>query len=276
MRYRSKAPSRTLAELGTLARRYGSFRMEAVDNILDRGYLDELLDVLSASETDYRLFFEIKANQSREEVRRLRAGGVTRMQPGIESFSTHVLSLMRKGIRGSANVNLLRWVTYYGIEVGWNILYGFPGETVDDYEDQAALLGALVHLQPPIHCGRIHIDRFSPVFEDRETFEVVDLRPEPSYCYSVPDTIDVNNAGYHFQGRLAGSLPDAAYESTDKAVAQWKTLHEAGRRCRPCARPGRRRCCTSTTRAIRPTPSRTCSRGRWRRSTSHASTSPRS
>jgi ribosomal peptide maturation radical SAM protein 1 len=226
MHYRSKAPARVLDEVAALTRRYGSFRLEAVDNILDRSYLDTLLRTLTESESDYRFFFEIKANQSRDDVRRLRAAGVHRMQPGIESVSSHVLGLMRKGIRASANVNLLRWATYYGIEVGWNILCGFPGETVADYDEQAELLRALVHLQPPIHCGRIHIDRFSPVFEDRESFEVRDLRPEPSYRYSMPASVDLTNAAYHFQGDLVGSLPDSAYAGTDAVVAEWKKLHD--------------------------------------------------
>lgn len=232
MHYRSKAPDRVLDEIATLAQRYGSFRFEAVDNILDRSYLDTLLRTITESESDYRFFFEIKANQSRDEVRRLRAAGVHRMQPGIESVSSHVLGLMRKGIRASANVNLLRWATYYGIEIGWNILCGFPGETVADYEEQADLLRSLVHLQPPIHCGRIHIDRFSPVFEDRESFEVRDLRPEPSYGYSVAARVDIGDAAYHFQGELAGSLPDSAYAGTEAAVEGWKALHQ-GERPRP-------------------------------------------
>ena len=36
---------------------------------------------------------------------------------------------MDKGVRAAQNVNLLRWARYYGIDVGWNILWGFPGET---------------------------------------------------------------------------------------------------------------------------------------------------
>ena len=43
MRFRAKSPDRVFAELVHQARRYRSFRFEAVDNILDMGYLTTLL-----------------------------------------------------------------------------------------------------------------------------------------------------------------------------------------------------------------------------------------
>ena len=63
--------------------------------------------------------------------------GVTKIQPGIESLSSNVLRLMRKGVRAIQNVNLLRWAQYYDIDVAWNLLWGFPGETEQDYTEQA-------------------------------------------------------------------------------------------------------------------------------------------
>ena len=33
------------------------------------------------------------------------------------------------------NVFVLKWFRYYGVEVSWNLLYGFPGESVEDYKD---------------------------------------------------------------------------------------------------------------------------------------------
>ena len=75
----------------------------------------------------------MKANLTREQVRLLADAGVRHIQPGIESLSDHVLALMKKGVTGLRNVQLLKWCKEYGIEVDWNILYGFPGETREDY-----------------------------------------------------------------------------------------------------------------------------------------------
>ena len=79
---------------------------------------------------------------------------------------------MRKGVRAGQNINLLRWAQYYGITVSWNILWGFPGESEEDYAEQAALLPDLIHLQPPMSAGRIWMERFSPLFTDHDAFRM--------------------------------------------------------------------------------------------------------
>src|SRR5436853_412005 len=79
-------------------------------------------------------------------------------QPGIESLSTHVLKLMRKGVRSVDNVNLLRWTLYYRIRVSWNLIWGFPQETEEDYVAQENLIQKIVHLPPPAAYGRIWME----------------------------------------------------------------------------------------------------------------------
>src|SRR6266567_1863701 len=169
MRFRAKSPQRVLDELARLAQRYRSFRFEAVDNILDMRYLKELFPAIAESASGYQVFYEAKANLTRAQLRSLARGGVTHLQPGLESLSSHVLGLMDKGVRAAQNVNLLRWARYYGIDVAWSILWGFPGETAEDYAGQAAAAPHLVHLQPPGNSGRIWLERFSPLFNGHGT-----------------------------------------------------------------------------------------------------------
>ena len=83
MRFRAKSPERVTAELAAQARRYRSFRFEAVDNILDTAYLSGLFPELIASGTTYDIFYEVKANLTREQLKLLRQGGVTHLQPGL-------------------------------------------------------------------------------------------------------------------------------------------------------------------------------------------------
>jgi hypothetical protein len=91
-----------------------------VDNIVDTSYLTGLFPELAASGTTYDIFYEVKANLSREQLRVLRQGGVSHLQPGIESLSTPVLARMRKGVRAGQNVNVLRWGQYYDITSSGN------------------------------------------------------------------------------------------------------------------------------------------------------------
>jgi ribosomal peptide maturation radical SAM protein 1 len=213
MRYRSKPPSLVLDELSTLARRYRTFRFEAVDNILDPRYLTTVLPALTSA--GYDLFYEVKANLSRADLRLLARAGVRRLQPGLESLSSRVLRLMRKGVRAAQNVCLLKWARYYDIDIAWNLLWGFPGESADDYAAQTAVIPSLAHLQPPESADRIWLERFSPLFA-----EAVAPEPEPSYRYVYPPSVDLSRAAYFFE--WPAPLDDAVYAGVRTAVDLWK------------------------------------------------------
>ncbi len=221
MHYRSKSPERVLDELAEQARRYRSFRFEAVDNILDMAYFVKLFPVLAENETGYEIFYEVKANLSRAQLKVMAQAGITHIQPGIESLSSNVLRLMRKGVRAVQNVNLLRWARYYDIQVEWNLLWGFPGETEQDYADQAAVIPHLRHLRPPGSTARIWVERFSPIFAEPDTFRLRRRAPERSYRYVYPDRVDLECVAYFFDHELDGGLPDSTYADVRRAVGDW-------------------------------------------------------
>jgi ribosomal peptide maturation radical SAM protein 1 len=225
MRFRAKSPERVLAELDQQSRRYRTFRFDAVDNILDPGYLTGLLP--SVGDRDYEIFYEVKANLSRAQLKALATAGVTRLQPGLESLSSAVLALMDKGVRAAQNVNLLRWARYYGITVGWNILWGFPGETPADYAAQAAAVPHLVHLQPPAGANRVWLERFSPLFTDPERFPMRRREPEASYRRVYPSTVDIERVAYFFDYELENVPDDAAYAALADAVTRWSEIWRA-------------------------------------------------
>ncbi len=225
MRFRAKSPARVRAELAHQAGRYGRFRFEAVDNILDPAYLTDLFPALAEDGLDYQMFYEVKANLSRAQLRVLARAGVTNLQPGLESLSTAVLRLMDKGVRAAQNVNLLRWARYYGIDVMWNILFGFPGETEADYAHQADVVPHLLHLQPPASTDRVWLERFSPMFDGR--FPTLRREPERSHRFVYPATVDTERVAYVFEHEFENALPDNAYDRLRKAVAEWSRAWES-------------------------------------------------
>jgi ribosomal peptide maturation radical SAM protein 1 len=221
MRFRAKSPDRARTELAELAGRYRSFRFEAVDNILDLGYLTTLFPALVADGTNYEIFYEVKANLTRAQLRLLRQAGVTHIQPGLESLSTAVLRLMRKGCTAAQNVNLLRWARYYDIDVSWNLLWGFPAETEEDYTTQAAAIPHLTHLMPPRSAARIWLERFSPLHAAHAG------TPERSYRYVYPEDVDLDQVAYFFAGDTANALPDSVYAPVQAAVRDWTVAWQA-------------------------------------------------
>jgi ribosomal peptide maturation radical SAM protein 1 len=221
MGYRSKSPERVHEELRRQSARYQIANFEAVDNILDMRYLHELCRPLIEDRVDYSIFYEVKANLKREQLHTLARAGIRVVQPGIESLSTHVLKLMRKGTTMLQNVRLMKWAHYYGIKVAWNLLTGFPGETAEDYEQQAKLMPLLLHLPAPVGGGPIWLERFSPYFTD-ESFPVSDVEPWPAYRYVYPEELDVRKVAYFFTYTMGDVVAPEYLRDINLGIDRWQ------------------------------------------------------
>jgi magnesium-protoporphyrin IX monomethyl ester (oxidative) cyclase len=185
MKHRSKSPERVLTEIGELAERYRTRTIQFVDNILDMSYFETLLPELARSGGTYSLFYEIKSNLKRDQVRLLADAGVRWVQPGIESLDDNVLRLIGKGNSTLMNLQLLKWSSEFGIDAAWNMLCGIPGERDEWYREMAEWLPAVFHLQPPSGLVRVRYDRFSPYHMRPLDFGLT-LRPSKAYSYVYP------------------------------------------------------------------------------------------
>jgi ribosomal peptide maturation radical SAM protein 1 len=221
MAYRAKNTGRLLAELADLSSRYGGNAFEATDAILGVDHIRQMFGALREANTDYQFFYEVKANLTREQLRTLYLGGLRAMQPGIESLSTHVLQLMRKGCTMLQNVRMLKWARYYGITAYWNLLWGFPGETEEDYRRELEVLKQLSHLEPPQNANRIWLERFAPYYEQRERFGVQGVEPRASYRFVYPEHVALDRIAYLFEYRMPDTLPETAHRATYDWTEEW-------------------------------------------------------
>ena len=183
--YRTKSAGRVLNELRVLAGQPGCRVLDIVDNVAAPALLSTVLPQLAQDPLPVPLKMEVRANVSRRTVELL-AEVDAGILAGIESLSDRVLTLMNKGTQALENVRLLKWCQALGVQVEWNMLSGFPGETAADYEDIMRVVEAIPHLSPPIACGPVRIERFSPYFEDPESYGFVNVRPATAYSYLFP------------------------------------------------------------------------------------------
>lgn len=182
MAFSSKSPDRLLNELELLGSKYGR-NFVAVDNILDLKYLTSVFPTIIERGLDYSFHYETKVNLKKHQLRTLRDAGVQHLQPGIESLSTSILQLMKKGCTALQNIEFLKWAHELGIRVVWNLLYGFPEEDPEEYRKMIALIPGLYHLQAPDYCARVRPDRFSPYFTRPDEFGLARVNPDRSYSY---------------------------------------------------------------------------------------------
>lgn len=142
--------------------------------------------------------------------------------------SLNQLKEMDKGVRPLQNIFCLKWCMYYGIEVTWNILTGFPRETDEDYRQQAELLQSITHLQPPIGVGDIWLERFSPYFTRPDQYDVRITGPGTAYKYVYgADDIDMMKVAYDFEFETDNHIDPALVAALQQAVANWKARHQS-------------------------------------------------
>jgi ribosomal peptide maturation radical SAM protein 1 len=207
-----------------LCARYKSPFIEMVDNILDMHYFRDLIPELKKRSLKLGLFYETKANLTREQVHALHEAGIHTIQPGIESFSTNILRIMRKGTTGVQNIQLLKWCKELGVQVVWNLIYGFPGESPADYEETARIVDYICHLQPPFGLGAIRLDRFSPNFVTATELGLCNVRPDRSYeyIYDLPKQELFDLAYYFEHDYIDGRDPQKYVIDAYKAVKLWQ------------------------------------------------------
>jgi ribosomal peptide maturation radical SAM protein 1 len=228
--YRSKSPQRARDELLRLVSDYPECDIGATDTILDPRYFKSFLPDLARRRLGLSFCWETKSGLEKDQLRLLAAAGVRSVQPGIESLSDAVLSLMRKGVTGLQNVQMLKWCREVGIHAYWNFLWGFPGEPPAEYARMARLVPLLTHLTPPVRYGPVRLDRFSPLFRDSRRLGLARVAPLPAYrhVYPLPDTA-LGNLAYFFRYGYRESRDVAGYvEPLERALESWM---KDGRHC---------------------------------------------
>ncbi|MDA5110715.1 RiPP maturation radical SAM C-methyltransferase [Brevibacillus thermoruber] len=222
MTYRSKPADYAFEKITEYVKKYKTLDLFMIDNIMDISYLKELLPRIKELGWDLNIFYEVKANLLEDHVRLLSEAGVKRIQPGVESLSTRVLKIMKKGVTALQNIQLLKWCEQYNVEVSWNILYGFPGETSADYDLEKMRL--LSHLQPPDIAVRINLVRFSPYFENPE-LGIKKIEPAKfySHVYQLPEE-ELMDLAYIFESEPVGLTEEEA-EPIRQYINYWQDIY---------------------------------------------------
>ena len=228
--FRSKSPTRAIEELFQLVNQWKVDLVGVVDNILDMHYFKNMLPELAKRNQHVKLFYEVKANLNREQLSLLKRAGIYRIQPGIESLSDRILTLMGKGTTALRNIQLLKWCKEYGIGVDWNMLYGFPGETQQDYDEILKFLPAIRFLGAPTGYGAIRLDRFSPYFDHSDDYGLINVRSLSPYQYLYPfDEPSLKSIAYYFDFDYHPTVDPTGYAQAAIAYIQnWQHYPESG------------------------------------------------
>lgn len=228
-RFRPKPARRVLRELRAQARRHRVLNFEAVDNMVSPAALLDLFPKLASSELDYRLFFDLRATFTREQVALLHRAGVRQVEIGIESLHSGLLGLMGKGVTALHNLRMLKWCRDCEIAPNWYLLYGCPGESRSHYQQMLETLRQVTHLPPPSSVFRVGLERHSPYFRDPARWGIDGIRPKWLYRYIYPEpAVRLEELAYHFEFSWPGARlddPEEYIQPVRQLVREWQEWH---------------------------------------------------
>ncbi len=230
LNYRGMQPPKALELFADLFKHApGITRFEAVDNIMPREYLTEVLPQLRTP-PGAGIFYEVRADLKDHEMAILAQAGVRDVQPGIEALATPTLKLMRKGTTVFQNIKFLKSCVRHDIAPGWNLLVGFPGEGDESYKGYVENLPSFVHLPPPSGVYPVRFDRFSPYFNAAEEYGLK-LKPLDFYKLIYPfDAESLDDLAYYFSDdNYAAPYLATMVKWIDRVRAQyenWRTRWE--------------------------------------------------
>lgn len=231
MAFRTRSVGRALDDLGALTARYATRKIMMADNIMPHRFFSTLVPRLASELPGLDIFYEQKANLTRERLAALKAAGIRLIQPGIEALSSDLLRRMNKGVSAAQNVNLLRDARGLDVSLVWNLLWGFPGDRREHYEETLLLVGQLTHLQPPGGFWPVMIDRFCPYFEEPSRYGVTNVRPLAGYHDILPDGAPAAKVAYHFEADFdsgAYAAPELLRD-IEAAIKAWRSAWASGR-----------------------------------------------
>ena len=197
--YREKTTRRLADEIMTLTKRYPQAKMCVfTDSILSHIQMKELPAEIKQRGIKLKFFSEIKANITEEDVRSLAEAGFVQIQPGIESLQDDILKIMNKGCRAIRQIEALKSCRAHNMQVAWNLLCGFPGETEEMFAELAELLPKVMHLPSPNQVLHIIYQRYGEYTENQEKYGLK-LRPARAYDFAYADEDFIRRSAYIFE-----------------------------------------------------------------------------
>jgi len=225
--YRQKSGEHFQGELKVMEQLPSRY-LHMADLIMPWSHFKDLVPELQDTQTDWTLYYEQRAAWDRPQLEALAASGFRDHQPGIESLSTSLLKKMGKASTLARNLRFLRDSLGAGLKVYWNFVWGFPGETIQEYREMIHLMDLISHLPPPIGIFQLSLSRFSPLYEDQQRWGIINVEPLFTYKEVLPPWADLDKLAYYFTCRVPAETCEdpMVIQEFVQAVDRWNSRWE--------------------------------------------------
>jgi len=101
---------------------------------------------------------------------------ITPFQVGIETFSDHVLQVMKKGVHALKNVEVLKLVAEMGIPLQFNLFTCYPDMTTEDMNESLRIMDSIIHIlvceNIQFFPGEFYLPADCPIFTEIDHYKV--------------------------------------------------------------------------------------------------------
>jgi anaerobic magnesium-protoporphyrin IX monomethyl ester cyclase len=136
-RYTARSPEHVVEEMAWLKRTFRPDHLWIADDIfgLKPGWIERFAELLQARDAAIPFKCLLRADQvTREVARALKAAACQTAWIGAESGSQRILDAMEKGTRVDQIAHATRLLREAGVDVGFFLQFGYPGENRDDID----------------------------------------------------------------------------------------------------------------------------------------------
>lgn len=224
--YRSKSLLKVVQEIDSLTDRYELLSVSFMDNLLPPKNLQSLFENLARLGKDFRIFAEIRATTSLDELLAMGAAGVAEVQVGIEALSTRLLGKLNKGTTAIQNMEIMKNCEGRNTpNLTSNLITHFPGSDEKDVEETLTTLQFTVPFRP-LKATPFWLGYGSPVFSHAEAFGIRKVFNHPSYAYLFPREtlfrLHLMLQGY--EGTI--KKQQRLWAKVDGALNTWRTAYD--------------------------------------------------
>lgn len=227
IRYRSRSKDNIISEIDNQQKKYKTsyfFSVERVSlpNIMGK---DSYFKTLNDSNRNIKFYINVKASIRKKEIEYISRAGVKALLVGIESFNTHLLQLMGKGVNAMQNLNFIKWATYYDINVQYSLLFKLPGEQKEDYIDILNKIPLIYHFRPPSFYQQIFIYRGTHYFNNRKQYGIdIDVSDDWQLVYPKKIFPNGGNNTFSYKSDFGGDKLYRYYKRIERLWILWKEL----------------------------------------------------
>jgi len=225
--YRSKSLGKVVREIDSLTDRYELLSVSFMDNLLPPKNLQSLFETLAGLGKDFRLFAEIRATTSLDELLAMGAAGVHEVQVGIEALSTRLLKKLNKGTTAIQNLEIMKHCEAPNVpDLTSNLITQFPGSDERDVEETLSTLPFALPFRP-LKATPFWLGYGSPVWCYPEAFGIRKVRNHPFYRHLFPREI-LSQLHLLFQGYEGGMKNQRRlWAKVTQGLRAWRTAYDS-------------------------------------------------